>query len=131
MFGWPCATHQGIYNHGRGYTGVSGITAWPRAFEALADGLSQLNLGACSGMLSTGGDAWMCLRTLAGLKVKGLRFSSRSSEKRVLWRGICSFPAPKTSRPEPALGGRCFPPSVPGSQPPSPTSSVCFCWFWI
>lgn len=64
VFGWPCTTHQDIYNRSWSYSGVSGITAWPRAFEVLADGLSRLNLGARPGTLGAGGDTWICLHVL-------------------------------------------------------------------
>lgn len=77
-----------IYNRGWGYTDASGITAWPRAFEALADGGSQLDAGARPGMLSAGGDAGMCPCALAGLEAKGLGCSSCSSEKWVLGEGF-------------------------------------------
>lgn len=67
---------------------------------------------------------------LAGLEVKGLLSSSCSSEKRVLWRGGgFAHPMPlKTAVPKLLV---VSPPYVHGSQPPSPTSLVCFSWFGI
>lgn len=90
------------------------VAAWPQALEALADGLSQQNLGTCSGMLRAGGDVGMCLRALAGLGVEGLLFSSCSSEKWVLW-GIFAHSLPLKSDPKLLLVVVVPPRPVPSS----------------
>lgn len=103
------------------------IAAWPQALEALADGLSQQNLGTCLGMLRTGGDVGMCLHALAGLGVEGLLFSSCSSEKWVLWWGF-AHPLPLKSDLKLLLVVVVFP--LPCSRLLHELL-VCCCWFWI